>query len=73
LKVRDVIAQLRRGRQDLPQGLDLLVCLEELFPRLWLEKPAVDELLQLLVGAALTSVIEVFVLRSLNPDEEVLQ
>ena len=49
----DVITQLRGGRQDLPERLDILVVLKERLASLRVNEAAVNDLLQLLVRALL--------------------
>src|SRR4051812_11652170 len=55
----NVIAELRRRRNNLPQRFDLLVIVDERLSRFRLEKATVDDLLQALVSCAAIAGVEV--------------
>jgi len=68
-----VIAQFGGRREDFPQGFDFLVGLEKRLARLRVEKPAIHQLLQLLVGAALVLDVEEVALRLLDAAKKILE
>jgi hypothetical protein len=69
----DMVAQLRRGRQDLPQALDVLVGFVEGLAHIGVDEATVNNALQAFVGVAAFAGIEVRCAYRIDLREKILQ